>query len=122
MTPRKKANMQAIERFEGISKTTKTYHDKVSKELMVALVKQKLERKGWGDGPINFLTVQTDTQVKECESLFKEWAEAKSLNPTDMSTEAIEQAAIKLEGSKMTLEDGYSAYKRNVLSDFQNIK
>eukprot|EP00959_Pyramimonas_sp_CCMP1952_P076513 1598789-Pyramimonas_sp.AAC.1 len=123
MTPRKKAKKEAIEKFETATKTTKTYHDKVSRELgMVALVKQKLERKGWGEAPINFLTTQTATQVTECESLFKTWAEAKNVTLADLSTEAIEQETVKLESAKKALEDSYTAYRKNVLADFQSIK
>ena len=59
-SPEEKEMQEATETLDASMESCKSLYDKMSRELSeVKVVEKKLEAKGWGDGPLNFLKTNT---------------------------------------------------------------
>ena len=109
--------------METTLKNAKQTYDKFRKELStVCLVKQKLARKGWGDGPTNLLASETDKLDNKVEGLFQKWASDKAKEFNTMATMEIESDAEALDAERKSVEASYNEYKKNVLADFDKLR
>eukprot|EP00959_Pyramimonas_sp_CCMP1952_P458722 9477099-Pyramimonas_sp.AAC.1 len=123
LTPTKKARKDAVEKYDDAMKKTKAFYDKQQKELgLVEVIKQKLSSRGWGEGPITYLSMQTETQQKLSEDLFAKWASFKAKPIGDMVVGEIDIASTAIETHRADVEKSYKEFRTNVLSDFDKFK
>ena len=128
MTPEDKAKKEMLENVDGALKAAKSLHDRMNKELNeVAVVKRKLELKGWGPGPIEFLQTNTDKQTAAAESLFKEWCDLKSERDQasqgeKFDADRMQKKCLAMKTKEAETKTAYNNYRKNVLADFSKLR
>ena len=121
LTVEEQATKDAAAKKDTAMKAAKTFYDRMSKELKeVSLVEEKLRKRNWGEGPINFLNTATKDQQDAAEILFKAWSSAKQVAP--FNAVGHDELTEILKTAKDEAEKKYTYFRKHVLSDFATLK
>ena len=107
--------------LEKVIRDSSKLCERMNKDLAeVKNVEEKLSRLPWGAGAVVFLGQETEKQKTASDSLAKMWVEAKGATLTTLEDIAAEKQ--KLQDEKVSAENSFMKYKKDVLADFAKMK
>ena len=121
LSPADKALHEARESYKDVAMQAQKQQKKMNKELtQVDDVKKKLASVSWGAGPLAYLEQCTKAQFEKEAELKKFIDEKGELVFTTVAEFNDAEKAIK--AFALSISDGYTFYKKNVLADFARMK
>ena len=113
----------AKEEAESQLKKTKTFFDKMRKELKeVEVVEARLKAKQWGSQMVEYLRAATDTALQKADELFARWLEAQQKSDDCTTKEDYNQLAGKLASEHQEADTAYKKFLTEVLGEFKKFK
>ena len=102
---------------------TRTIINTITKDLSdVKVIQARHRKKGWGEGPIDFLGKAAAVQTAVCQDTFDMWMDIKAMKVEELTLQELQQHYEALKTANSNMETGFKAFSKDMLADFVELK